>query len=97
MATQWVSIHIQEPFKRILNVPPLLTLHTVIPVGYPQQKLTGIVRRKLKDIVHYETYDHAKLMSTEQIVEYLYKLRAGTVRTYRRSRGEPSERDEKED
>lgn len=88
LATQWVSIHIQEPFKRILDVPPVLTLHTIIPVGYPQQPLSGSVRRKLKDIVHHDRYDRTKLMSTEDIVTYLYRLRAGTLRVYSRSRGE---------
>jgi nitroreductase len=88
LATQWVSIHVQEPFKQILNVPPLLTLHTIIPIGYPVQPLTGIFRRQLKDIVHHETYDPAKFMSTGDVVDYLHRLRAGTIRTYARSRGE---------
>jgi hypothetical protein len=52
LASQWVSIHVQEPFKQILDVPPLLTLHTIIPVGYPKQPLTGSYRRKLHEIVH---------------------------------------------
>jgi len=88
LVTQWVSIHVQEPFKQLLGVPPLLTLHTIIPVGYPQQPLTGIFRRKLSEIVHYDVYDEAKFMSNRQIVEYLFRLRSSTVRTYFRSRGE---------
>jgi len=88
LATQWVSIHVQEPFKQLLDVPPMLTMHTIIPVGYPQQALSGIFRRQLKDIVHRETYERDKYMSTRDIVEYLHMLRAGTIRTYARSRGE---------
>jgi len=88
LATQWVSIHIPEPFKEILSVPPILSLHTIIPVGYPQQELTGSVRRQLSDIVHHDRYDHDKLKSTEDIVAHLYQLRAATLRVYRRSRGE---------
>jgi 5,6-dimethylbenzimidazole synthase len=88
LATQWVSIHIQEPFKQILDVPPLLTLHTIVPVGYPHQELAGIFRRKLSEIVHAETYERAKFMTNEDIVRFLYRLRAGTIRTYVRSRGE---------
>jgi nitroreductase len=90
LATQWVSIHIQDPFKKVLNVPPVLTMHTIIPVGYPEQPLTGSVRRKLADVVHDETYDESKLMSTQDVVDHLYKLRAATIRVYRRSRGENS-------
>jgi 5,6-dimethylbenzimidazole synthase len=88
LASQWVSIHIQEPFKHILDVPALLTLHTIIPVGYPKQPLTGSYRRKLQEIVHQERYEPSKMMSNEDIVNYLYKLRASTIRTYVRSRGD---------
>jgi nitroreductase len=88
LASQWVSIHIQEPFKKLLEVPPLLTLHSLIPVGYPEQPLGGSYRRKLEEMVHRETYDRSKYMTTEEVVAYLYQLRAGTVRAYRRSRGE---------
>ena len=88
LAAQWVSIHIQEPFKQILDVPAVLTLHTIVPVGYPKQPLTGSYRRKLQEIVHEERYDRSKLMSNEDIVNYLYKLRASTIRTYVRSRGD---------
>lgn len=88
LATQWVSIHIQEPFKSLLGVPPLLTLHSLIPVGYPEGKLGGSYRRKLEEMVHEEKYDRSKYMTTEDVVAYLYQLRAGTFRAYRRSRGE---------
>jgi nitroreductase len=88
LTSEWVSIHIQEPFKQLLNVPPLLTLHSIIPLGYPEKSLVGSYRRKLQEFVHYETYDAAKMMSTEDVLKYLYKLREGTIRTYSRSRGE---------
>ena len=88
LTSEWVSIHIQEPFKQLLNVPPLLTLHSIIPLGYPEKPLVGSYRRKLKEIVHYENYDPAKMMTTEDVLNYLYALREGTIRTYSRSRGE---------
>jgi 5,6-dimethylbenzimidazole synthase len=88
LASQWVSIHIPEPFKQILDVPGLIALHTIIPVGYPKQPLTGSYRRKLDEYVHYERYDRSKLMSNEDLVNYLYKLRNSTIRSYVRSRGD---------
>lgn len=88
LSSQWVSIHIQEPFKQILDVPAVLTLHTIIPIGYPKQPLTGSYRRKLDEFVHYDRYDRSKLMSNEDVVNYLRKLRASTIRTYVRSRGD---------
>jgi nitroreductase len=88
LATQWVSIHVPETFKQILDVPGVITLHTIIPVGYPKQPLTGSYRRKLDEFVHDERYDRSKLMSNEDVVNYLYKLRNSTIRSYVRSRGD---------
>jgi 5,6-dimethylbenzimidazole synthase len=88
LSSQWVSIHIQEPFKQILDVPGLLTLHTIIPVGYPKQPLSGSYRRKLAEMVHEEKYDRTKMMSNEDVLNYLYMLRKSTIRTYVRSRGD---------
>lgn len=87
LASQWVTIHIQEPFKRILGVPDVLTLHSIIPIGYPHKKLGGSFRRKLEDIVHYETYDRTKYMSDREVINYVRQLRRWTKQTYARSRG----------
>src|SRR5260370_17726044 len=35
LGSQHVTIHIQEPFKRILGVPDLLTFSLIMPLGYP--------------------------------------------------------------
>jgi nitroreductase len=91
LGTQWNSIHIEEPFKRILGVPDLLTLHLIIPVGYPAVEPMVGVRRNLADMVHYEEYDMSKYMSTEQVIEYLYQLRGKTIPKYRQSYVGPSE------
>ena len=85
LGTQWVTIHIQEPFKRILDVPDLLMLYLIIPLGYPAVEPIRGVRRDLEDIVHHERYDMAKYMTNEQIVEYLYELRGKTIGKYRQS------------
>jgi hypothetical protein len=86
-ARKFKSTPIPDPFKRILKVPDILTLHSIIPIGYPVKKLGASFRRKLKDIVHYEAYDPAKYMSDQDITEYIGQLRRYTVRTYARSRG----------
>ena len=33
--TQWVTIHIEEGFKKVLDVPDVINLNLIIPVGYP--------------------------------------------------------------
>ena len=88
LASEWVTMHVQEPFKKILDIPAVLNLHSLIPIGYPTQKLSGIYRRKLADVLHYETYDHRRLMSDPEVAEYYFEHRNKTVRTYIRSHGE---------
>ena len=39
-------------------------------------------------MVHEEKYDRSKMMSNEDILNYLYMLRKSTIRTYVRSRGD---------
>jgi nitroreductase len=85
LGTQWVTIHIQEPFKRILEVPDLLMLYLIIPLGYPAVEPMRGVRRDVADIVHYDRYDMSKYMTNEQIIQYLYELRGKTIPKYRQS------------
>src|SRR3954466_13162108 len=85
LGTQWVTIHIQEPFKRILEVPDLLMLYLIIPIGYPAVEPVRGVRRDVDAIVHHDHYDMSKYMSNEQIIEYLYDLRGKTIGKYRQS------------
>ncbi len=84
--SEWVSIHIEEPHKRILGVPDLLKLYLIIPIGYPDVPAREGVRRPLEDIVHRERYDMSKYMSNEDVVKYLYSLREATVPLHSASR-----------
>jgi nicotinate-nucleotide--dimethylbenzimidazole phosphoribosyltransferase len=85
LGTQWNSIHIEEPFKRILKVPDLLNLYLIIPVGYPAVEPMVGVRRNLEEMVHRDEYDLSKYMSSERVIEYLYELRGKTIGKYRQS------------
>lgn len=96
LGTQWVSMHIQEPFKRILNVPDLLTLHIIIPVGYPAAPRHSGYRHKLASMVHHEQYDPGKFLSNEQIVEYVATLRRRTIPKYQSSYGNAAKEGEGE-
>ena len=85
LGTQWVTIHVQEPFKRVLGVPDLLMLYLIIPVGYPAVEPMVGVRRELDEIVHHDRYDMSKYMSNEEIIQYLASLRKKTLGKYRQS------------
>ncbi len=82
LGTQWVTIHIPEPFKRILKVPDLLTLHTIIPVGFPALDRKRVGRRPVVEMIHHEIYDGSRYMSDRGIIEYLRKLRKGSKPGY---------------
>ena len=85
LGTQWVTIHIQEPFKRVLGIPDLAMLYLIIPVGYPAVEPMVGVRRELDDLLHYDRYDMSKYMSNEEIIRYLSALRKKTLGKYRQS------------
>ncbi|MBI4528624.1 MAG: nitroreductase family protein [Deltaproteobacteria bacterium] len=93
LTSEWVSIHVQEPFKRILGVPDLLMLYLIIPIGYPDVGPRAGTRRPLHDIVHHDRYDMSKYMTNEDIIRYLYGLREATVGTHAASRGVKVEKD----
>jgi 5,6-dimethylbenzimidazole synthase len=85
LATQWVTIHVQEPFKKVLGVPDLMMLYLIIPIGYPAVQPSEGVRRPLEEIVHHDHYEQEKFMSNERVIQFLYELRGKTLQTYRQS------------
>ena len=91
LTSEWVTIHIQEPFKRILHVPDLLMVYLIIPIGHPDVPARAGVRRPLQEMVHRERYDMSKYMSNEDVIRYLYSLREATVPLHSSSRGVKAE------
>lgn len=87
LGSQWVTIHVQEPFKRILGVPATFVLHVIMPLGYPAaEKKTGH-RRPLSALVHYDRYDMNKYLPDAKVIDYLYQLRENTKPKYAASYG----------
>ena len=82
LGTQWVTIHIEDEFKRILNVPDVMLFYSIIPVGYPDVPPREGVRRPLSELVHYNRFDRNKYMSHRQIVDYISELRRKTMSKY---------------
>lgn len=84
LTSQWMTIHTQGPFKEILGIPDPLMIHTLIPIGYPAQKLPeGGWRETLDQIVHYEHYDMSKHLDNRQVLERLANLRRYTKGLYK--------------
>ena len=75
LGSQWVTIHIEDPFKRLLNIPDIITCFSIIPVGHPAASPAKGSRRPLSDMVHYDQYNLDKLMSNRQVLDYIEGLR----------------------
>lgn len=83
LTSQWVSIHLEDAFKEILNLPSIYTLHTLIPIGYPSGTLKGGYREKLNNLIHYDQYDQSRYPSNKQIIDRLANLRKRTSQGYK--------------
>src|SRR5262245_50729517 len=82
LGSQHVTIHVQEPFKRVLGVPDLLMIHHILPIGFSAIDRRPTVRRPLGEIVHYDRYDQGKYMSNRQVLGFLHELRGRTMPAY---------------
>jgi nitroreductase len=77
LGSQWKSIgRVQEyALRPVLNLPPVLEIHTIVIVGHPAAEPPPSTRRELKEIVHYEKYDRSKYRTGADIVKWLADLR----------------------
>src|SRR2546429_6404640 len=71
LGSQHTTIHIEDPLKRVLGVPDLLTFNLIMPIGYPDVPAKEGVRRPLEDMVHHDKNAMPKYMSTKTSIEYL--------------------------
>jgi nitroreductase len=90
LGTQWITVHIQDPYKRILDIPDTYIVYLIIPIGWPAVAPKKGVRRELEEMVHYDRYDRSKYIGHEDILQYLAGLRGKTLEKYRVSYGEKS-------
>ena len=81
LGSQWKSIGRlnQHALRPVLDLPPVLEIHTMVVVGYPAAEPPASTRRELKEIVHYEKYDRSKYRSGEDVVNWLATQRRQMV------------------
>lgn len=86
LGAQWCSVSClwEGYIKKILDIPEELTVHTMVPIGYPDYKSPPPYRRKLSEMVHYGKYDRSKFRSGKDIYDFLVKLRKKTQEAYSR-------------
>jgi nitroreductase len=85
LGAMWISITRvwADAIKRILDIPDMLEIHTMVALGYPAYQPKQASRRPLDDIVHYDKYDKSKYRSGEDIQKFLYGLRKATETPYK--------------
>lgn len=84
LGAEWVSLSppSDERIKTALGIPDIFRIYTIVPIGYPSYKPAAPYRRKLEDIVHWDTYDMSKFRKDEQIIEFIRALRKHTKPSY---------------
>ena len=84
LASMWGSVNeISEgPLRKLLDIPEELSIHTLVPIGYPAINPKPTYRRELEEIVHYEKYDRSKFRTGEDIYNWLVALRHSTASAY---------------
>ena len=85
LGAQWISVDSTREYqvKEILDIPQILSVQTIVPIGYSPYKIAPPYRRKLKEIVHHNKYDHSRFRTDEQMQEYLLSLRKRTLPAYK--------------
>jgi nitroreductase len=84
LGSQWVSVKSTSAaeIERLLGVPEELSIHTIVPIGYPLRQPPAGTRRELKEMVHYERYDPSKYRSGDDIFRFLIDLRKRIAPAY---------------
>ncbi len=84
LGSQWFSVAglFERALQRILDVPDEISIHTMVPIGYPAYESPPPYRRKLEEIVHYEKYDHSKYRTDDDIYNFIVDLRRRTRAAY---------------
>jgi 5,6-dimethylbenzimidazole synthase len=76
------TIHVEEPFKRLLGMPPYYAIHDIVPMGWPAVDPRVKVRRSVEEMVHRDRFDPSKKKTNQEVIEWLYALRKKTIPQY---------------
>lgn len=92
--SQWVSVsHIWgESLKKILRIPEILDVHTLVAGGKPAYEPKPCQGRSLSDIMHRNAYDLTKYRTGEDILRFIITLRTTTAPGYDRYEQDDTER-----
>ena len=80
LGAQWATVttELEQLLKPLLGIPPILHIHSIVPVGYPAAEPRPPYRRNPEEFVHFEKYDMSKFRTGDRIIEDLCELRKRT-------------------
>ncbi|MFC1580357.1 nitroreductase family protein [Thermodesulfobacteriota bacterium] len=75
LATQWIS-DFDSPWlsgmsKTLLNIPQNVMIYEAMPLGYPEYYPKPRYVKSLKELVHFEKYDGARVRTEDDIQDYV--------------------------
>ncbi len=84
LGSQWCSVNglFVRPLQELLDIPAEIIPHTIVPIGYPAYEPPLPYRREVKEILHYDKYDHSKYRTDEDIYNFILDLRRRTRSAY---------------
>ncbi len=84
LGSMWVSIGKlwDEPIRRILNIPEIYDIPCMVCVGHPAEIRSNGVRRDLKDLVNWDSYDMSHYRSGKDVNDCLMNQRQHTRSAY---------------
>jgi nitroreductase len=84
LGSQWCSIarSTEARIRSILDIPELIEVHTIVPIGYPAYDPAPPYRRELDELVHFGKYDRNKYRSIDDILNFIILLRQQTTPGY---------------
>ncbi|HEY7218433.1 MAG TPA: nitroreductase family protein [Candidatus Binatia bacterium] len=75
LASQYVSDanspYMETMLKVLLKIPEPLRIYHLVPIGYGKGNVVAPPRRRLEEIVHYETYDMKKFRNDDQLAGFV--------------------------
>ena len=87
LVTAWATIQggpPEEEVKKLLDIPNVLTVDHIIPLGYPDEegerknermrpvRERARQRRSFNELVHYSKYDRSRLRSDKEIADFIW-------------------------
>lgn len=72
LGSVWLTVHreTESQIRRLLDIPEVFRVYTVMPLGYPARSRESW-RRSVDEVIHWEGYDRTKFRSDELVKSML--------------------------